>query len=171
MRSEVCVSRFSTVIPSNLWIAQRASQDCRGTWVLAGTTLLPASRTNPDPSACPHRARAARDGARDDTELGVGSQPGPLLSNSEVRRLKSESEVRVRRFEVRRLTPEVRRPLYPPCFRSVSTCLAISFSVSKTPGPWKATASIMGSFLRRSCFDSASTGRTLGRSRLLSCKT
>jgi TPR repeat protein len=35
-----------------------------------------------------------------------------------------------------------------PCFNSTSTCRAISLRVSKTPCPWKATASSTGSFLR-----------------------
>ena len=61
--------------------------------------------------------------------------------------------------------------LYPPCFNSVSTCRAISLSVSNTPTPWKATASTTGSFFLRSSRESASTGRIFGRSRLFSCRT
>jgi hypothetical protein len=44
-------------------------------------------------------------------------------------------------------------------FNSVSTCRAISFSVSKTPTPWKATASMTGSFFLRSSLERAPTGR------------
>lgn len=61
--------------------------------------------------------------------------------------------------------------LYPPAFNSVRTCLAISFSVSKTPTPWNATASTMGSFFLRSSVESISTGKMFGRSRLLSWST
>ena len=60
---------------------------------------------------------------------------------------------------------------YPPCFNSSSTCRAISFSVSNTPFPWKAIASITGSSFRRNSLARASTGRTLGRSRLFNCST
>jgi hypothetical protein len=60
---------------------------------------------------------------------------------------------------------------YPPCFNSSSTCRAISFSVSNTPFPWKAIASVTGSSFRRNSLARASTGRTLGRSRLFNCST
>jgi len=60
---------------------------------------------------------------------------------------------------------------YPPAFSSVKTCLAISLRVSKTPTPWKATASSTGSFFLRSSLLRASAERMLGRSRLLSCRT
>jgi hypothetical protein len=60
---------------------------------------------------------------------------------------------------------------YPPCFNSTSTCLAISFRVSKTPLPFGATASMTASFFLRSSAVSLSMGSALGKSRLLSCRT
>jgi hypothetical protein len=44
---------------------ERLSRDLASCWENAAT-----ARTNPDPSACPHRASAARDGARDDSAWG-----------------------------------------------------------------------------------------------------
>jgi len=72
---------------------------------------------------------------------------------------------------LRPVTRDLSPAHYPPCFNSVRTCRAISFSVSNTPPPWKAMASMMGSFLRRSSFASVCTGNTLGRSRLFNCRT
>jgi len=60
---------------------------------------------------------------------------------------------------------------YDPCFNSTSTWRAISFRVSNTPLPLKAMASITGSSFLFSSVASLSTGRMLGRSRLLSCNT
>ena len=60
-----------SVIPSNLFFALRAKKDCRGTWVFAGARLVPMGGKNPGPSACPHRASAARDGARDDRSFSA----------------------------------------------------------------------------------------------------
>jgi TonB family protein len=56
-------------------------------------------------------------------------------------------------------------------FSSAKTNLATSLRVSKTPWPVTATASRVGSFFTRRCFCKSATGRMLGRSRLLSCRT
>src|SRR5439155_21347877 len=58
-----------------------------------------------------------------------------------------------------------------PFFSSINTCRAISFSVSNTPLPWKATASNTGSPRLVSSVLSSSTGMALGRSRLFNCNT
>ncbi len=62
-------------------------------------------------------------------------------------------------------------PTYAFFFRSASTSFATSFSVSKTPCPVTATASIEGSPFTLSCFCNSSTGKTFGRSRLFNCNT
>jgi hypothetical protein len=62
-------------------------------------------------------------------------------------------------------------PAYPDLVRSARTSLATPLRVSNTPGPLAATASNTGSLLRTSSFFISSTEATLGRSRLLSCRT
>jgi len=64
-----------------------------------------------------------------------------------------------------------RRSLQPLFFSSASTNFATSFSVSNTPWPWIATASITGSPFFCSCFVSAGTAIAFGKSRLFNCKT
>ena len=75
IRAVIAIIR--TVIPSNL-----SSRDARAK-VVEGPGSLPAQlgflvylasryTRKPDPSACPHRASAARDGARDDKRIGGG---------------------------------------------------------------------------------------------------
>src|ERR1700694_5944927 len=60
---------------------------------------------------------------------------------------------------------------YAPFFNSARTSLATSRSVSNTPWPVTATASVIGSPLTCRFFANSWMGRTPGRSRLLSCST
>ena len=75
------------------------------------------------------------------------------------------------RSEVRGLESEVRSAPLPTLLQIGEHLPRDLFQGLEHSGALEGHASIVGSFLRRSCLDSASTGSTFGRSRLFSCST